>query len=106
MEAMIDGALAFKTNVNSSAINVYSAEFSGEGAHVVEFAFTDKDMTTSRRTVNYYVQPMRAFVNDVAFASAVTSFADFIVTSVQHVVEVAHSQNLLVMSIISLSTIL
>ncbi|MBQ3342636.1 MAG: hypothetical protein IJG84_12120, partial [Kiritimatiellae bacterium] len=59
VEVSIDGAPVYTDTLTDTTIKSYSAEFSGEGAHVVEFAFTDKDMMTSRRTINYYVQPSK-----------------------------------------------
>ncbi|MBO7684092.1 MAG: LamG domain-containing protein [Kiritimatiellae bacterium] len=55
----IDGVTVCTTNVTTRDLYTYVAEFSGEGLHIVEFAFTDKDRMTSRRTVKYYVQPSK-----------------------------------------------
>ena len=59
VEISVDGTLVFTTNVNSTAAGTYPVEFSGEGAHVVEVSFTDKDQMTSRRALNFYVQPSK-----------------------------------------------
>ena len=59
VDISVDGTSVFTTNVNSTAAYTYPVEFSGEGAHVVEVTFTDKDQMTSRRTLNFYVQPSK-----------------------------------------------
>ena len=59
VEVTIDGSLAFTDTLTDKTVKSYSAEFSGEGSHVVEFSFTDKDQMISRRTINYYVQPSK-----------------------------------------------
>ena len=60
VEILVDGTLAFTTNINDSSAYTYSVEFSNEGAHVVEISFTDKDQMSSHRTLNFYVQTSKA----------------------------------------------
>ena len=59
VEINVDGVLALTTTVTDSVLHTYSAEFDGEGAHVVEIVFTDKDGDQARRTLNYFVKPSR-----------------------------------------------
>ncbi|MBR3221208.1 MAG: LamG domain-containing protein [Kiritimatiellae bacterium] len=59
VEISIDGAPVHSEKLYDSTSHMYSAEFEGEGAHTVEFTFTDKDGDSSRRSVNYYVSPSK-----------------------------------------------
>ena len=62
VEINVDGVLAQTTTITDSTLHTYSAEFDGEGAHVVEIVFTDKDGDQSRRTLNYFVKPSKRLV--------------------------------------------
>ena len=56
----IDGSPAFTTNVTDNKVRTWNeAKFNGEGSHVVEVTFTDKDGMTSRRTMYYFVKPSK-----------------------------------------------
>lgn len=59
VEISIDGILATTETVTNTAMQTYSAEFDGEGAHVVEIVFTDKEGEPARRTLYYYVRPSK-----------------------------------------------
>ncbi len=59
VEISVDGTLKETATVTDNKLHTYSAEFDGEGAHVVEIAFTDKEQETVRRTLNYYVKPSK-----------------------------------------------
>ena len=62
VEINVDGVLAQTTTITDSTLHTYSAEFDGEGAHVVEIVFTDKDGDQARRTLNYFVKPSKRLV--------------------------------------------
>ena len=62
VEINVDGVLAQTTTITDSTLQTYSAEFDGEGAHVVEIVFTDKDGDQARRTLNYFVKPSKRLV--------------------------------------------
>ncbi|MBR2839552.1 MAG: LamG domain-containing protein [Kiritimatiellae bacterium] len=59
VQITIDGAPVLSDTLTDTTVKTYQAEFEGEGPHVVEFTFTDKDQMTSRRSINYYVQPSK-----------------------------------------------
>ena len=58
-EISVDGVLATTKTVTDSTMQTYSVEFDGEGAHVVEIVFTDKDQESARRTLYYFVKPSK-----------------------------------------------
>ena len=55
----VDGKVVHTDKLYDATVKEHSVMFDGSGAHVVEIAFTDKDMMTSRSTVWYYVQPSK-----------------------------------------------
>ncbi len=59
VEISVDGVLATTEKVTSATMQTYSVEFDGEGAHVVEIVFTDKDQQSARRTLYYFVKPSK-----------------------------------------------
>ncbi len=59
VEISVDGVLATTKTVTDSTMQTYSVEFDGEGAHVVEIVFTDKDQESARRTLYYFVKPSK-----------------------------------------------
>ena len=55
----VDGTAVLTTNVTDTAVRAYDVTFDGEGVHVVEISFTDKDQMSTYRSLNYYVRPSK-----------------------------------------------